>query len=144
MKLLKDLNIDDLEFKKMRETDTGSRIIDIDNIELYQTPWMKIIYEVEYNICVNAVKIQDILDKIDDKVVKYSSECLEFSQKEIENMYRPLLRQSGDLVYFSIPITTNTILFDKNRTFYDKSEIKNILKVNQYVRFIIRIQKTLF
>jgi hypothetical protein len=144
MKLIEELNIDELEFKKMRETNTGSRIIDIDNTDLYQTPWMKIIYEVEYNICIDAAKIQDVLEQIDNRVIQYSAICLEFTEDETREMYRPLLRKSNNQVYFSIPITVGTVLFDRDKTFYNKTEIKDILKVNQHVRFILRFKKLYF
>ena len=142
MKLLKDFT--ELEFKNIRKTDTGSRIIDIDNVDSWQTPWMKIVFEVEYNICVNAEKIQEILEAIDKQVIKHASECLDFSEDEIQEMYKPLLRTYNDMTYLSAPITSNTVLFDRERNFYSKSEIKKILKVNQYVRFIIRFKKIYF
>jgi len=140
MKLLGDLNIDIIKFKNTRKTNTGSRIIDVDCDELFQTPWLKIVYDVDYTICVNAEKIKDTLKSIDEKIIKFSSTALNFSEEEIKEMYRPLLKNEN----FSISILSTTILFDRYRNFYDKSEIKNILKVGHYVRFIIKFKKIYF
>jgi len=147
MKLLKDFVENDLTFKKVRETNTGSRIIDVINQEYIQTPWLQIRYEVDHSICVNADKIKDVLSVIDTKIITHSSNILDFSIDEISSMYKCLLRQTG---YFSIPISSNTILFDSSkdsnleRKYYDKSEIKNILKIGNYVRFIIKFKKIYF
>lgn len=144
VKLLKDFNQNDLIFKPVRKTATGSRIIDVDGNMLFQTGWLKILYDVDYTICVDSEKIKDILYQIDQLVIDHSSKSLDFSKEEILNMYRPLLKQSGNSNSFCISILTNTILFDKDKNFYDKSEIKNILKQGQNVRFIFSFKKIYF
>src|SRR5579871_1895729 len=96
VKLLKDFNQKDLIFKPVRKTATGSRIIDVDGDLLFQTCWLKILYDVEYSICVDSEKIKDTLEQIDQKVIEHASNSLDFSKDEIIQMYRPLLKQSGE------------------------------------------------
>jgi hypothetical protein len=144
IKLLKNFDLNELEFKPVRKTATGSRIIDVKDDMMYQTGWLKILYDVEYNICVEADKIKDILEKMDNKIVDHSSNVLDFSKQEILKMYRPLLKQSNGTNCFSISILTGTVLFDKNKTSYNKSEIKDVLKQGQYVRFIFSPKKIYF
>ncbi len=144
IKLLKDFTKNDLIFKPVRKTTTGSRIIDIEGNILFQTCWLKILYDVEHSICVNSEKIKDVLSQIDQLVIDYSSVVLDFSKQEILKMYRPLLKQTGDSSCFYISILTNTTLFDQDKNFYDKSEIKNILKQGQNVRFIFCFKKIYF
>lgn len=144
IKLLKDFEDKDLIFKPVRKTQTGSRIIDVDNNILYQTCWLKIVGDIEYSICVDSEPIKPILQKIDSSVIKHASNMLGFSEQEILKMYKPVLKQSGDSNYFCVSILTNTTLFDKDKNFYDKSEIKNILKQGQSVRFIFSFKKIYF
>ncbi len=144
IKLLRDFTKDDLIFKPVRKTSTGSRIIDVDGDTLFQTGWLKIIYDVNYSICVDSESIKNILDEIDQIIIDQASKSLEFSKEEIVNMYRPLLKQSSDFNSFNVSILTGTILFDKDKNFYDKSEIKNILKPGQNVRFIFGFKKIYF
>jgi hypothetical protein len=144
IKLFKDFDINNLIFKPLRKTATGSRIIDIENQEIYQTCWLKILYDVEYNICVEADKIKEILEQIDTKIVDYSSEKLDFSKTEILRMYRPLLKSSSNSYCFSVPISTNTVLFDSTKKFYNKAEMKDILKSGQNIRFIFKFKKIYF
>jgi hypothetical protein len=141
IKLLKDFKSSDLIFKPVRKTATGSRIIDVKGDMLFQTPWLKILYDVEHNICVDSDKIKDTLDQIDQIVINHSSNTLDFSKQEILNMYRPLLKDSDR---FSISILTNTTLFDRYKNFYDKSDIKSILKQGQSVRFVFGFKKIYF
>ncbi len=141
IKLLKDFDTNDLTFKPIRKTTTGSRIIDVNENTLFQTCWLNILYDVDYTICVRSEKIKDILNQIDEKVISHSSNVLGFSKEEILQMYRPLLKQNNQ---FSIPILTNTVLFDNQKKFYNKSEIKNILKKGQHVRFIFNFKKIYF
>ncbi len=145
IKLFKDFDeVTDLIFKPVRKTTTGSRIIDVDGNILFQTGWLKILYDAEYSICVEADKIKEVLEKIDEKVINHSSITLDFSKQEILKMYRPLLKQSGESKCFSISILTNSILFDKDKNFYNKSEIKNIIKPGQSVRLIFNFKKIYF
>jgi hypothetical protein len=144
VKLLKDFNQNDLIFKPVRKTPTGSRIIDVDGNILFQTCWLKILYDVDYSICVDSENIKSVLEQIDQKVIDHSSNVLDFSKQEILKMYRPLLKQSGDSNCFCVSILTNTVLFDRYKNFYDKSEIKNILKQGQSVRFIFGFKKIYF
>jgi hypothetical protein len=144
IKLLKDFNSVELIFKPVRKTQTGSRIIDVDNDFLYQTCWLQIVGDVEYNICVDSEKIKDVLHQIDEIVIEHVSKILGFSKQETIKMYKPLLKKSGDSNYFCISILTNTILFDKHKNFYNKSDIKNILKPGQNVRFIFAFKKIYF
>jgi len=120
----------DLHFAKIRKTSTGTRIIDIVDNTLFQTPWLTVMYDVEYKICVNAEKIRDILEEIDKTVVEYARSALNFSEDEILKMYRPLI--------------TTTILWDQNKNFYNKPEIKNVIKPGQNVRFIMSFKKIEF
>lgn len=144
VKLLKDFSISDLTFKPVRKTATGSRIIDVDGNLLFQTCWLKIVNDIEYSICVDSEQIKDILQQIDEKVIEHASNVLEFSKQDILKMYKPLLKQSGDNYYFYLSILTGTILFDKDKNYYGKSEIKNILKQGQSVRFIFGFNKIYF
>jgi len=156
VKLLKDFKRDDLIFKKIRKTSTGSRIIDVEGNISFQTGWLKILYDVDYNICVNTSdnttnntsdttnNTTNILAQIDEIVINHSSNILDFTKQEIIKMYRPLLKQYDDSNCFRVSISSNTILFDKNKNFYDKSEIKNILKQGHYVRFIFTFKKIYF
>jgi len=144
IKLLKDFDKNDLIFKPVRKTATGSRIIDIDGDMLFQTTWLKILYDVDYSICVDSEPIKDVLQQIDQMVIDHSSNVLDFPKEEIIRMYRPLLKQSSDSNCFCLSILTNTTLFDRNKNFYDKSEIKNILKKGQNVRFIFGLKKIYF
>jgi hypothetical protein len=144
IKLLKDFNSNDLIFKPVRKTTTGSRIIDINGDMLFQTGWLKILYDVDYSICVDSEKIKDVLEKIDEIVIEHSSNTLDFSKEEILNMYRPLLKQSGNFNSFTISILTNTVLFDKYKNIYNKSEIKTILKPGQNIRLIFCFKKISF
>ncbi len=144
IKLLENFDQNDLIFKPVRKTAAGSRIMDVDGDILFQTCWLKILYDVDYNICVNSEQIKDILRQIDQIVIDHSSNVLDFSKQEMLNMYRPLLKQSSDSNCFSISILTNTVLFDRHRNFYNKSEIKNVLKQGQNVRFIFCFKKICF
>jgi hypothetical protein len=144
VKLFKDFNKHDLIFKPVRKTATGSRIIDVDGDTLFQTGWLKILYDVDYSICVDSEKIKDTLSQIDQMVIEQASNSLDFSKEEILNMYRPLLKQSGDSNCFCVSILTGTTLFDRDKNFYDKSEIKNVLKPGQSVRFIFSFKKIYF
>ena len=144
IKLLKNFTTNDLIFKPVRKTSSGSRIIDIEGDTLFQTGWLKILYDVDYRICVDGEKIKDILSQIDEIVIDHSVNALDFTKQEIINMYRPLLKQSGDLNCFSISVLTSTTLFDKDKNFYDKSEIKTVLKQGQNVRFIFGFKKIYF
>lgn len=144
VKLLKDFNQNDLIFKPVRKTATGSRIIDVDGNILFQTCWLKILYDVDYSIWVDSEKIKDVLTEIDQKVIEHSAISLDFSRDEVMKMYKPLLKQSGDSNCFSVSILTNTTLFDRQKNFYDKSEIKNILRPGQSVRFIFAFKKIYF
>lgn len=144
IKLLKEFDDKDLVFKPVRKTQTGSRIIDVDNSYLYQTCWLKIVGDIEYSICVDSEQIMDVLKQIDEKVIEHASNTLGFSKQEILKMYKPLLKQSGDSNYFCVSILTNTVLFDRDKNFYDKSEIKNVLKQGQNVRFIFAFKKIYF
>ena len=141
IKFLKDFNQNDLNFKPVRTTTSGSSIIDVDGNILFQTGWLKILYDVDYTICVDSEKIKEILNRIDEIVIDHSSKSLKISKEQILNMYRPLLEQYINTYTFRIPILSDTILFDNNRNFYDKSEIKNILKQGQNIRFIFGFKK---
>lgn len=143
IKLLKDFNENDLIFKSMRKTNTGSRIIDVDGNTMFQTCWLNILYDVENSICVNSEQIKDILSQIDKMVIDHSSLVLGFEKPEIIKMYRSLT--SDTKCYFYISILSNTVLFDRYKNFYkDKTEIKSILKQGQYVRFIFNFKKIYF
>ena len=142
IKLLKDFVQDDLIFKSVRKTDTGSRIIDICGNTLFQTPWLRILRDIDYDICVDSEKITDIFEQIDQIVIEHSSTILNFSKEEILKMYRPLLKQSKNSVSFRI--STNTVLFDQDKNCFNKSEIKDILKRGQTVRFIFSFKKIYF
>jgi hypothetical protein len=144
IKLLKDFDQNDLIFKPVRKTATGSRIIDVEGDTLFQTSWLKILYDVDYSICVDSQQISDILQQIDQIVIDHSSNVLGFPKEEILKMYRPLLKQSSDSNCFCMSILTNTTLFDRHKNFYDKAEIKNILKQGQNVRFIFGFKKIYF
>jgi outer membrane protein assembly factor BamB len=144
VKLFKDFDKNDLIFKPVRKTATGSRIIDVDGDTLFQTSWLKILYDVDYSICVDSEKIKDTLSQIDQIVIERASNSLDFSKEEIVNMYRPLLKQSGDSNCFCVSILTGTTLFDKDKNFYDKPEIKNVLRPGQSVRFIFGFKKIYF
>lgn len=141
IKLFKDFNQNDLIFKPIRKTATGSRIIDVDGDMLFQTCWLKILYDVDYSVCVESEKIKDILIQIDQMVIDHASKSLDFSKEEVIKMYKPLLKQSE---CFSVSIINNTTLFDKDKNFYDKSEIKNVLRQGQNVRFIFSFKKIYF
>jgi hypothetical protein len=144
VKLFKDFNKTDLIFKPVRKTATGSRIIDVDGDILFQTSWAKILYDVDYSICVDSENIKDTLSEIDQMVIERASNSLDFSKDEIIKMYRPLLKQSGDSNCFCVSILTGTTLFDRYKNFYDKSEIKNILKPGQSVRLLFSFKKIYF
>lgn len=142
IKLLKNFDKNDLIFKSLRKTSTGSRIIDIECKKMYQTNWMRILYDVEYRICVDAEKNKNILEEIDEIVIDYSSNVLKFSRQEILQMYRPLLNKFSNS--FNMSLSTHTIMFDKDKNTYNKTEIKNILKQGQIVRFIFSFKKIYF
>ncbi len=144
VKLLRDFVPSDLVFKNQRKTESGSRIVDVDSNVFFQTPWLKILYDVDYSICVESELIKDVLEKIDNIVIEYSISELEFSKTEIMNMYRPLLKKSGDDNCFTISVLTNTVLFDNQKNHYDKSEIKTILKQGQMVRLLFAFKKIYF
>jgi hypothetical protein len=144
IKLFKDFNQTDLIFKPVRKTSTGSRIIDVDGDILFQTCWLKLLYDVDYSICVDSEKIKNILNQIDQIVINNVSTSLDFSKEDILKMYKPLLKQSGDSSYFFASIITNTVLFDKDKNFYDKNEIKKILRPGQNIRFIFSFKKIYF
>lgn len=144
IKLFENFNENDLIFKPVRKTQSGSRIIDVNENILYQTCWLKMVNDIEYSICVDPEKIQTILQKIDEIVINHASNAFGFERHEIIKMYRPLLKLSGNNKYFSMSILTNTALFDKHKNFYNKSEIKNILKQGHYVRFIFNFKKIYF
>lgn len=144
IKLFKHFNKNDLLFKDIRKTNTGSRIIDIESNILYQTGWLKILFDVDYTICVDADKIKHILSEIDDIIIDKSVQFLDFSKADIINMYKPLLKKNGDSCCFCISILTNTVLFDKDKNYFNKSEIKNILKQGNLIRFIFSFKKIYF
>ncbi len=140
MKLLKDIDVEnDIKFSKVRKTATKTCIIDIKE-ELYQTGWLEIISDSENNICLNAMSIREILEKIDSKILGYSASILDFSVEEMKNMYRPIFKSSN---YLILPINSKTILFDGNET-YDKDNLKSMLKTGEIARFIISFKKLSF
>jgi len=139
MKFFRDNNYI-LKFEKVRLTKTGSRIIDIKNQDLHQTPWLKLTYEVDYNVCVNAGPIKEALNQLDQQIINHTAMILDFTPEEMQEMYRPLLRNCN----FYCPIGSATILFDRERNFWDKSQIPSILKVGNWVRFIIKFNKITF
>ena len=136
MLLLKDINIDDIQFKSMRRTDTGTRIIDVDNQKMYQTCWLKALYDIEYNLCLSTEGIEPILEMFDKKVIEESIKSFDFSEKDITDMYKYLNKN-----YISLSISTNTYLFDKDKNCYEKPEIKDKLKKGDFVRCIIKPKK---
>jgi len=141
VKLIKDFDIDkDLTFDPVRKTNTGSRIIDVRGDTLYQTGWMKVLYDVEYTICLEASKHMNILASIDEKVVDHCSDKLPFSRQEILQMYRPLLR-TGDINRFTVSPLTGTVMYDKDKNTYNKAELKTVLKPGHYIRFIFGFNK---
>ena len=128
------------QFKKLRKTNTGSIIIDVENQELFQTPWMQIVYEPEYSICTNADKLREVLETIDNRIIEYSSTTLGFSDSETRQMYRPLLRNDN----FSTSVSSTSILFDSDKNFYNKPDMNKVLKKGQYVRYILKFKKIYF
>jgi len=136
MNLLKNLNPENLKFKPIRKTDAGSRIIDVENQEMYQTCWLKVMYDIEYSICVSTENILSILESIDNKIIEQSIKSFDFTEKDIRDMYKPLKKN-----YLSLPLSTNVILFDKDKNFYEKSEIKDLLKAGSFIRCIIKFKK---
>jgi len=150
MKLLKDINIsNDLKFKKVRSTKVGANIIDLD-IDLIQTCWCKICYDVDYSICTDVPEaFEKILAKIDNKVIEHCSKVLDLCPQTMSRMYSPLLRPRGDGYYFRTPISNISVLWEHNenesgRKHYNKKEMSNILQVGHYIRFIIRLKKLYF
>jgi hypothetical protein len=140
MKLLNNIDVDnDIKFSKVRKTATNTCIIDMKE-ELYQTGWLEIISDSENNICLDATSINEILEKIDSKIIGYSASALDFSVEEMKNMYRPIFKSSNYLV---LPINSKTVLFDGNET-YEKDRLNSILKTGQMARFIISFKKLSF
>lgn len=138
MKLFKDFNP---VFKKIRSTDTGSRIIDVENPEMYQTPWLKVVFKPEFDICVDSTPISDKLIETDNFIVNYLKDILDFDYEDILYMYKHLER--GNL--FKINITTNTVLFDKEKNEYiGKKEISEKLEPGNFIRLIIKPKKIYF
>ncbi len=140
MKLLSDINTEnDIKFSKIRKTATKTCIIDMHE-ELYQTGWLELISDPENNICLDATSIKDILERIDNKIIDYSSKIFDFSIEEIKNMYKPIYKTSN---YIALPINSKTVLFDGDVT-YDKDSLKDHLKTGDIARFIISFKKLSF
>lgn len=141
IKLFKDFNVSDLIFKKIRSTDSGSRIIDIADKTFYQTKWLCISRDIEYSICLDLdPDTEKTFNEIDEKVIEHLSKVLDFSEQEIRDMYRPLVKYSN----FRISILSGTVLFDQDKKFYYKADIKNVLKSGHWVRLIFNFKKIQF
>jgi hypothetical protein len=144
IKLIENFSANDLIFKGIRKTASGTRLVNIDYEYLLQTPWLRILYDVEYSVCVEAEKIKEILSSIDDKILNYMTEQLNITIEELTEMYRPLLKISKNINCFTIPISSNSVLFDSSKNYYNKAEMKNILKPNDNIRLLIKFKKISF
>lgn len=145
MKFLKNVDVEnDLKFKKVRTTSVGAKIIDID-MPIIQTCWTKILYDVDYSICTNVPELlKETLIKMDTKIIDHCAEIFNMCHENITEMYRPLLRPTENDYYFKVPISNSSVLWKTSDTWYNKSEMKEILKVGHYVRFIIKFKKLYF
>lgn len=152
MKFVKDINVQkDLKFKKIRSTPTSAKIIDIE-MDIFQTGWCKICYDVDYAICTDVPdQLKNILMEMDNRIIEHCSEVLDFCPQEITTMFRPILRPRGEGYYFRVPISSSSVLFgiseengEKIRKHYNKKEMPDVLRVGNYVRFIIRMKKLYF
>jgi hypothetical protein len=145
MILFNDVNIDNIKFKKLRGTSSGSKIIDFDYIGLIQTGWCEIIYDVDYGICTEVTpEFRIFLEKLDTKIINHCSEVLDLCPQALTEMYIPLLRPNKNGHYFRLGISTTSILFDKESNYYNKSEMKDVLKKRDFVRFIFKFKKLNF
>jgi len=145
MKLLKDLSISDINFKKIRSTTVG-KIIDIE-FETFQTDWCQICYDVDYAIYANISKTFEIfVAELDSEIINHCSKIFDMCETNITMMYRSLLkpRPNSNGCYIRIPISSTSILWGPNREYYSKEEMPNILKVGNYIRFIIKLKKLYF
>lgn len=145
IKLLKDINLQDLKFAPVRKTPTGIRIIDINHNVSYQTCWSRLVNDIEYSLCIDPGSNSSTLQEIDNFVISHASSALDLTEQETTSMYRPLVRIYEYSSYFNIPIHTNTALFDKDKNYYTKkNEIKSLLKKGDTVRAIISFRRIQF
>ena len=121
-----------MNFKDIRTTATQTKIIDITDENTFQTCWLKLLYPVEYDITVDNDNIIDILDCMDTQIRDQLSKL-----GSVHDHYRPLSQSN----YFKLRLSTNTVLFDRHRTSFEKAEIGKILKPGQLIRFIFRLKK---
>ncbi len=149
MILLKDFDIEkDIKFKKVRTTGVGAKIIDIES-KLLQTCWTKIMYGVDYSICTDTPELfEKFLMKFDSIIVNHCAEVFDMCPETITKMYRPLLRPTRDGHYFRMPIANSSVLWKNSqggsRERYNKSEMKDVLEIGHYIRFIIKFKKLYF
>ena len=148
MKFLKDIDVPkDLIFKKVRSTPAGARIIDL-KIDIFQTCWCKVRYDVDYAICTDVPEeLEKVFAAMDNKIVEHCAEVLGFCEQEIASMYRPILRTTNSGFYFRMPISNSSVLWGGeggDRKHYNKKEMAEVLKIGNYVRFVIRMKKLYF
>lgn len=142
MKLLSEINVDEeIKLKEHRKTSSGNIILDFSDDEMYQTCWMELINDVDNNICVNAEKIKNVLSSIDNKIKDTAKKYLDITDEEMNSIYIPMLKSDK---YMVLNIGSNTVLFEGETSFDDKNEIKNKLKKDNCVRFILNFKKVNF
>lgn len=135
---LESLNLN-LKFGKIRETASGNKLIDILNTEIYQSTWVEVIRIKENGIIVYNENFYRILKQIDEKIINYLSDSLNFTIQEITSMYSSLYNK-----YLLFPIGTNTVLFDESKNYYFSKDVLKKINVGDYVRLIINFKKIQF
>jgi hypothetical protein len=142
VKLLIDFIPDDIKFTQARKTATGTKIIDLQDVPLFQSPWTRVMHDIDNYICVDCKQFRTVLELIDGLVLDNAIKLFgigDFGDNESETNYKSLVR--GNYMY--LPIPTNIIIFDQNKDYYYKSDLKKI-KINSIIRFIFSIQKIYF
>ena len=142
MKLLKDISIDnDIKYKKYRKTQSGSHIIDFEE-NIFQTCWLEIHNDIENNMCLNASKITNLINSIDENIIKHCVKTLGLTEDRIRQIYIPILKYKKHLIF---NIGTNTVMFDSEKVVYDSPFIiKKNLKKGDYIRTIMCFKKICF
>lgn len=144
IKLFRNIDIDgDILFKNKRQTQAGTWLIDITCDYTFQTTWLPV-KDVGFSIVTDATIIRDELTKIDEKVIDHCSQKLGMSIDEITKTYRHLCKETTDGSYFYISPTVNTVLYDSNKNAYGKSDIKQMLSQNDFVRLLFKFKKLNF
>lgn len=141
VKLIENISSEDITSKKIRTTSSGSKIVDLD-CDLIQIGWCKVLFDVDYSICIELdYKMKESFEKLDSLIKDIIIKNMNFTEEETNDFYKKLSNNSS-VVY--LPLSKNIIMFNESKDFFDKTEIKNMLKPGNYIRTIFKIKKITF